>query len=111
MITCISLTFIYCIYIIPDTYESTAVLYYPERAGGEIESVSERDLMDDAVEILRQKRMLAIVEDRTGSRDCCGRCFRKCDHGVFAEGQKEGKYKLIGRRVKTSFAGNTVSIS
>ena len=63
MITCISLLFIYCIYIIPDTYESTAVLYYPERAGGEIEGVSERDLMDDAVEILRQKRMLAIVEE------------------------------------------------
>ena len=66
MITCISLSLIYCVYIIPDIYESTAVLYYPERAGGEIESVSERDLMDDAVEILRQKRMLAIAEDKTG---------------------------------------------
>lgn len=66
MITCISLTVIYWIYFIPDTYESAAVLYYPERASGEIESVSERDLMDDAVEILRQKRMLAVVEDKTG---------------------------------------------
>lgn len=111
MITCISLAFIYCVYIIPDTYESTAVLYYPERAGDEAESVSERDLMDDAVEILRQKRMLAIVEDRTGSRDCYGRRLRKCDRGVFAKGQKEGKYKLISPRVKTPFAGNTVSIS
>ena len=50
-----------------------------------------------------------VGDDRTAAKRTADR--RKCDRGVFAEGQKEGKYKLISLRVKTSLAGNTVSIS
>ena len=41
-------------------------MYYPERTSSEAENVSDRELMDDAAEILQQKRMLEIVENRTG---------------------------------------------
>ena len=45
----------YCFFLILKQYECKMVLYFPERINAEAESISDRGLMDDEVEIIRQK--------------------------------------------------------
>ena len=56
----------YCTWGIERVYECTAVLYYPEQRSIEAEEVASRDLMDDALEVIQQERMLSFVEQKTG---------------------------------------------
>lgn len=56
----------YCCWGVEKIYECTAVLYYPEQKSGEAENVAGRDLMDDALGVIQQERMLSLVEQRTG---------------------------------------------
>ena len=65
MAACLLLSAVYCVCFIPEKYECSAVLYYPNRVSAESDSVSDRDLMDDAVEVVKQKRLLVSVEDKT----------------------------------------------
>lgn len=63
---CMLLSLVYCIWGIPRKYECEMVLYYPERGSGEVEAVSDRKLMDDAVAILQQRIILEPVGEKTG---------------------------------------------
>ena len=67
MATCLRLSAIYCICFIPEKYECSTILYYPERVSDKSDSVSDKELMDVAVEVVKQKHLLASVEDKTDS--------------------------------------------
>jgi len=53
---------IYGLFFKKKAYESTAVLYYPAATSELVESVSDRDFMDDAAAIMGQEIMLEKVE-------------------------------------------------
>lgn len=65
MVLCLSLSAAYCFYGTEQIYECRAVLYYPVAGSSEAESGG-RALMDDAVMIVQQEKMLQCVEHETG---------------------------------------------
>lgn len=65
MILCLALSAVYCFYVIGQTYECRAILYYPAASSSELESGG-RALLDDAVMIIQQEKMLQCVENETG---------------------------------------------
>lgn len=62
---CLLLSAAYCFYGTEQIYECRAVLYYPAASSSEVESGG-RALMDDAVMIIQQEKMLQCVEQETG---------------------------------------------
>lgn len=63
----ISLTILYKEFFSGPLYESSAVLYYPSEQSAEIQEVSSRDLMDDAIAVMQQEKMLCYVSDEAGT--------------------------------------------
>lgn len=46
-------------------YKSTAVLYYPEQSASAETAAGSRELMDDAVAVMQEQKMLSLAEERT----------------------------------------------
>ena len=45
-------------------YKSTAVLYYPEQSASAEMVIGSRELMDDAVAVMQEQKMLSLAEER-----------------------------------------------
>ena len=103
MLVSVAVGLAYCSWGIEKVYECTAVLYYPEQRSSEAETLAARDLMDDALEVIHQERMLSLVEQKTGIP------WRQIRSGLTVTGNAEnGIIRIVCRAATAQEAADCV---